>query len=97
MRRGAEGKRDLKLLMVLLVSTARLHRSPTPSSPAMPPASKRKRDPQDEGSDSEEMAFGKQILPVADLPADFDGEPMDGLQYLFTVRYVISLSSTPLS
>ncbi|KAJ2931605.1 hypothetical protein H1R20_g5530, partial [Candolleomyces eurysporus] len=52
----------------------------------MPPASKRKRDTHDEGSDSEEMAFGKQTLPVADLPADFDGEPMDGLQYLFTVR-----------
>lgn len=63
----------------------------------MPPTSKRKRDPHDDGSDGEEMAFGKQILPVADLPGDFDGEPMDGLQYLFTVRYVVNLASTPLS
>ncbi|KXN89608.1 hypothetical protein AN958_05475 [Leucoagaricus sp. SymC.cos] len=39
-----------------------------------------------EDSDSEEPSFGKQILPVADLPDDFDGEPMDGMQYLFTVR-----------
>ncbi|KAF8663443.1 hypothetical protein AX16_001013 [Volvariella volvacea WC 439] len=37
-------------------------------------------------SDEEEPAFGKQILPVADLPDDFDGEPMDGMQYLFLVR-----------
>jgi hypothetical protein len=32
----------------------------------------------------------RQILPVANLPIDFDGEPMDGLQYLFTVRYILS-------
>ena len=36
--------------------------------------------------DDEEPSFGRQILPVARLPADFDGVPMDGLQYLFTVR-----------
>jgi hypothetical protein len=36
--------------------------------------------------DEEEPSFGKQILPVANLPDSFDGEPMDGLQYLFTVR-----------
>jgi hypothetical protein len=39
-----------------------------------------------ENSDSDEPSFGKQILPVADLPNDFDGKPMDGMQYLFTVR-----------
>ncbi|KAJ3525240.1 hypothetical protein NMY22_g10661 [Coprinellus aureogranulatus] len=50
-----------------------------------PPNSKRKRG--DEGvSDDEDISFGKQILPVANLPESFDGEPMDGLQYLFTVR-----------
>lgn len=41
-----------------------------------------------EGSDDEEPVMGKQVLPIAHLPADFDGEPVDGLQYLFTVRYV---------
>ncbi|SCV72160.1 BQ2448_4854 [Microbotryum intermedium] len=29
---------------------------------------------------------GSQVLPVADLPDDFDGVPEDGMQYLFTVR-----------
>lgn len=37
-------------------------------------------------SDEEEPALGKQVLPVANLPADFAGEPQDGLEYLFTVR-----------
>ncbi|KAG6833939.1 hypothetical protein H0H87_007950 [Tephrocybe sp. NHM501043] len=46
---------------------------------------KRKRDEYDD-SDDEEPAFGRQILPVANLPIDFSGEPMDGAQYLFTVR-----------
>jgi len=39
-----------------------------------------------EDSDEDEPAYGKQILPVANLPDDFNAEPMDGLQYLFTVR-----------
>lgn len=52
--------------------------------PSMAP-SKRKFD-EIEDSDSEEPSFGKQILPVADLPDDFDAEPQDGMQYLFTVR-----------
>ncbi|KAF5388052.1 hypothetical protein D9615_000568 [Tricholomella constricta] len=39
-----------------------------------------------EDSDEEEPSFGRQILPVANLPQDFDEEPIDGLQYLFTVR-----------
>ncbi|KAK0498566.1 hypothetical protein EDD18DRAFT_1308743 [Armillaria luteobubalina] len=37
-------------------------------------------------SDDDEPSFGRQILPVANLPADFSGMPMDGLEYLFTVR-----------
>ena len=36
--------------------------------------------------DGEEPILGRQILPVADLPEDFDGLPVDGMQYLFTVR-----------
>jgi hypothetical protein len=51
----------------------------------MPYAQKRKRDDRDDDSD-EEPSPGKQILPVANLPEDFDGVPEDGLQYLFTVR-----------
>ena len=48
---------------------------------------KRKREELDD-SDDDEPAYGKQILPVANLPHDFDEEPVDGMQYLFTVRYV---------
>ncbi|THG98869.1 hypothetical protein EW026_g3398 [Hermanssonia centrifuga] len=48
-------------------------------------SSKRKRTDLDD-SDEEEPALGKQVLPVANLPADFNGVPEDGLQYLFTVR-----------
>ena len=40
-------------------------------------------------SDEDAPAYGKQILPVANLPADFDDEPMDGMQYLFMVRCVV--------
>ncbi|KAJ7721160.1 hypothetical protein DFH07DRAFT_302155 [Mycena maculata] len=47
----------------------------------MPP--KRKRSASDS---SDEESFGRQILPVANLPADFEGTPEDGMQYLFTVR-----------
>lgn len=52
---------------------------------------KRKRD-EFEDSDDEEPAFGKQILPVANLPEDFNDEPTDGMQYLFTVRYAVVFS-----
>ena len=34
----------------------------------------------------EPSKFGAQVLPVANLPDDFSGVPMDGMQYLFTVR-----------
>uniref|UniRef100_A0A0W0EZB3 Uncharacterized protein n=1 Tax=Moniliophthora roreri TaxID=221103 RepID=A0A0W0EZB3_MONRR len=52
------------------------------------PSLKRKRDEYDENADSddEEPSFGRQILPVANLPGDFDGIPQDGMEYLFTVR-----------
>lgn len=39
-------------------------------------------------SDDEPKNMGRQSLPVARLPGSFSGEPMDGEQYLFTVRYV---------
>ena len=55
---------------------------------------KRKREELDD-SDDDEPAYGKQILPVANLPQDFDEEPVDGMQYLFTVRYVyLSLTNS---
>jgi hypothetical protein len=47
---------------------------------------KRKRD---DFSDSDDIAPGKQILPVANLPDDFDLDPEDGAQYLFLVRYYL--------
>ena len=49
---------------------------------------KRKREELDD-SDDDEPSYGKQILPVANLPEDFNEEPVDGMQYLFTVRYVV--------
>jgi len=50
---------------------------------------KRKREDVDYDSDDDEPSFGKQILPVANLPMDFDCEPQDGMEYLFTVRWVL--------
>ena len=47
---------------------------------------KRKRDELEEDAEEDEPSYGKQILPVANLPDDFDEEPVDGMQYLFTVR-----------
>jgi hypothetical protein len=56
-----------------------------PSISMAPLPAKRKR--RDSDVDDDEYAYGfRQILPVANLPLDFDGEPMDGMQYLFTVR-----------
>lgn len=46
---------------------------------------KRKRDDLGD-SDDDEPLLGRQILPVADLPEDFNEAPTDGMQYLFTVR-----------
>ena len=51
---------------------------------------KRKADELEDDSDEEEPMLGRQVLPVANLPATFDGVPTDGMQYLFTVRYVHS-------
>jgi hypothetical protein len=49
-------------------------------------SSKRKRD-EFEDSDDDEPSFGRQTLPVANLPENFNNEPSDGMEYLFTVRY----------
>jgi hypothetical protein len=48
----------------------------------------------DDEDDEDVPQFGRQILPVANLPSTFDGEPTDGLQYLFTVRYVSIIEPT---
>jgi|SRR6266850_2327500 len=60
----------------------------------MAPSRKRKRDVGgDDHDDDDDKTYGlRQILPVANLPIDFDGEPMDGMQYLFTVRFVPSIT-----
>jgi len=50
------------------------------------PGYKRKRDELEYSDDDDEPLLGKQILPVANLPNDFDAPPADGMQYLFTVR-----------
>ena len=52
---------------------------------------KRKRDEYEASDDEDGHVLGKQVLPVADLPFNFDGVPEDGAQYLFTVRYVLIL------
>ena len=43
----------------------------------------------DDDDDDDTTCGLRQILPVANLPNDFNGEPTDGMQYLFTVRYVL--------
>ncbi|KZT72549.1 hypothetical protein DAEQUDRAFT_722708 [Daedalea quercina L-15889] len=53
---------------------------------SIPIAPKRKYQDADFSDDDEEPTLGRQVLPVANLPADFNGVPEDGLQYLFTVR-----------
>jgi hypothetical protein len=47
---------------------------------------KRKRDEYESSDDEGEYVMGRQVLPVANLPFDFEGVPEDGAQYLFTVR-----------
>ncbi len=55
----------------------------------MAPSKKRKRE--NGRDDDDDATYGlRQILPVANLPIDFDGEPLDGMQYLFLVRCVLS-------
>lgn len=42
------------------------------------------------GTDSDQVArggLGSQCLPIAELDQDWNGEPQDGMEYLFTVRY----------
>lgn len=63
----------------------------------MAPSRKRKRDHAggDDDDDDNDATYGlRQILPVANLPISFDGEPTDGMQYLFTVRYVLAITSS---
>lgn len=52
-----------------------------------PPQSARDRDQAPRGG------LGSQVLPVAQLDDDFDGEPGDGSEYLFLVRHASSLST----
>ena len=64
------------------------------------PGYKRKRDELEySDDDDDELSFGRQILPVANLPDDFDAPPADGMQYLFTVRCArpVSLSRITLT
>jgi hypothetical protein len=58
----------------------------------MAPSKKRKRETEHIGCDDDDSAtYGlRQILPVANLPIDFASEPLDGMQYLFLVRCVLS-------
>lgn len=52
----------------------------------------------DDDDDDDNTTYGlRQILPVASLPIEFDGEPTDGMQYLFTVRYVLSITLSRVS
>ena len=58
----------------------------------MAPSRKRKRVGAGDNDDDDATYGLRQTLPVANLPVDFDGVPADGLQYLFTVRYVLSIT-----
>ena len=56
---------------------------------AMSVRQKRKRDGDGNlgnGAEQEDRHSSYQTLPVADLPPDFDGVPLDGAQYLAIVR-----------
>ena len=61
---------------------------------SIPLGAKRKYQDADISDDDEEPTLGRQVLPVANLPANFNGVPEDGLQYLFTVRCVLVRSNT---
>ncbi|KAG9011529.1 hypothetical protein FRB94_008098 [Tulasnella sp. JGI-2019a] len=41
---------------------------------------------EEDWGNGEAPKLGSQVLPVAALPDDYDGEPVDGLEYLFFVR-----------
>ena len=58
------------------------------SAPIMSAVGKRKRPEYESSDDEAEPTLGRRVLPVANLPFDFDGVPEDGAQYLFTVRCV---------
>ena len=48
------------------------------------------RDNMEENYDEESLTHAhapNQVLPIANLPVDFSGEPQDGMEYLFTVRW----------
>lgn len=47
-------------------------------------APSKKKDPEE----APRGGLGSQVLPVADLGEDFDGQPVDGSEYLFMVRSV---------
>lgn len=87
-----EGVLDKKLEETIGATIGTVTTTSTSSDPTlfctttrdMPPGYKRKRD--DDGESEDEQKPGRQILPVANLPEDFAGEPLDGAQYLFTVR-----------
>lgn len=41
----------------------------------------------EENDDEESLTHApNQVLPIANLPANFSCEPQDGMEYLFTVR-----------
>ena len=61
---------------------------------SIPLGAKRKYQDADISDDDEEPTLGRQVLPVANLPANFNGVPEDGLQYLFIVRCVLVISHT---
>ena len=48
----------------------------------------------EENDDEESLTHApNQVLPIANLPANFSGEPQDGMEYLFTVRWVYIILS----
>lgn len=61
---------------------------------SIPVGVKRKHQDADLSDDDDEPSLGRQVLPVANLPASFNGTPEDGLQYLFTVRCVLACPRT---
>ena len=71
-------------LVTMVTTTTALSR--TKYSPRTMTSKKRPWQAVLDSDDEDDPSVGRQILPVANLPGDFNGEPMDGLQYLFMVR-----------